>query len=172
KRPVVPKAVSEHIVDAYVQSRQNGKADRENGQEFTYVSARTLLGVLRLAQAMARLRFSDEVSVEDVNEALRLVDVSKASLYDHDGSGQHGDGNGKTYSSPTDRIYNIIRTMSKDPEDNWRLVEELRLQDIRDRVLAKGFKIQELEDCLREYEEMNIWFVNDAQTKLTWITRD
>ncbi|KAF9334962.1 Mcm2-7 hexameric complex component, partial [Linnemannia elongata] len=144
KRPTVPKAVSEHIVDAYVQSRQNGKAERESGQEFTYVSARTLLGVLRLAQAMARLRFSDVVSVEDVNEALRLIDVSKASLYDNDG-GQNGR-DGRNYQSPTDRIYDIIRTMSKDPEDGWRLVEELRLQEIRDRVLAKGFKLQELED--------------------------
>ncbi|KAI8602062.1 putative ATP dependent DNA helicase [Dissophora ornata] len=170
KRPVVPKAVSEHIVDAYVQSRQNGKAERENGQEFTYVSVRTLLGVLRLAQAMARLRFSDVVTVEDVNEALRLVDVSKASLYDQDPA--HNGQDGRSYASPTDRIYDIIRTMSKDPEDNWRLVEELRLQDVRDRVLAKGFKIQEFEECLREYEEMNIWFVNDAHTKLTWISRD
>ncbi|KAG0367465.1 putative ATP dependent DNA helicase [Gamsiella multidivaricata] len=170
KRPTVPKAVSEHIVDAYVQSRQNGKAERENGQEFTYVSARTLLGVLRLAQAMARLRFSDVVTVEDVNEALRMVDVSKASLYDQDPA--HNGQDGRTYSSPTDRIYDIIRTMSKDPEDNWRLVEELRLQEVRDRVLAKGFKIQEFEECLREYEDMNIWFVNDAHTKLTWISRD
>ncbi|KAF9906469.1 Mcm2-7 hexameric complex component [Linnemannia zychae] len=170
RRPTVPKAVSEHIVDAYVQSRQNGKAERESGQEFTYVSARTLLGVLRLAQAMARLRFSDVVSVEDVNEALRLIDVSKASLYDQE-SGQNGR-DGRNYQSPTDRIYDIIRTMSKDPEDSWRLVEELRLQEVRDRVLAKGFKIQELEDCLREYEDMNIWFINDAQTKLTWISRD
>ncbi|KAG0297807.1 Mcm2-7 hexameric complex component [Linnemannia gamsii] len=170
KRPTVPKSVSEHIVDAYVQSRQNGKAERESGQEFTYVSARTLLGVLRLAQAMARLRFSDVVSVEDVNEALRLIDVSKASLYDQEG-GQNGR-DGRNYQSPTDRIYDIIRTMSKDPEDGWRLVEELRLQEVRDRVLAKGFKLQELEDCLREYEDMNIWFINDAQTKLTWISRD
>ncbi|KAG0320782.1 Mcm2-7 hexameric complex component [Linnemannia gamsii] len=170
KRPTVPKAVSEHIVDAYVQSRQNGKAERESGQEFTYVSARTLLGVLRLAQAMARLRFSDVVSVEDVNEALRLIDVSKASLYDQEG-GQNGR-DGRNYQSPTDRIYDIIRTMSKDPEDGWRLVEELRLQEVRDRVLAKGFKLQDLEDCLREYEDMNIWFINDAQTKLTWISRD
>ncbi|KAF9363286.1 Mcm2-7 hexameric complex component [Mortierella sp. NVP85] len=170
KRPVVPLAVSEHIVDAYVQSRQNGKVERENGQEFTYVSARTLLGVLRLAQAMARIRFSDEVTKGDVDEALRLVDVSKASLYDQDPSYNGQDG--RTYNGPTERIYDIIRTMSKDPEDGWRLVEELRLQEVRERVLAKGFKIQELEECLREYEDMNIWFVNDAHTKLTWISRD
>ncbi|KAI8358630.1 DNA helicase and DNA replication licensing factor [Mortierella sp. GBAus27b] len=170
KRPIVPNAVSEHIVDAYVQSRQNGKAEKENGQEFTYVSARTLLGVLRLAQAMARLRFSDVVTVEDVNEALRLVDVSKASLYDQDPTYNGQDGRG--FMSANDKIFEIIRTMSKDPEDNWRLVEELRLQEVRERVLVKGFKIHEFEECLRVYEDMNIWFVNDAQTKLTWISRD
>ncbi|KAF9320739.1 Mcm2-7 hexameric complex component [Podila horticola] len=168
KRPIVPKEVSEHIVDAYVQSRQNGKAERENGQEFTYVSARTLLGVLRLAQALARLRFSDVVTVEDVNEALRLVDVSKASLYDHQESGQDG----RSFASNVDKIYDLIRTMSKDADDNYRLVDEMRLQDIRARVAAKGFKVQDLEECLKTYEDMNIWFINEANTKLTWLSRD
>lgn len=157
-------------MDAYVQSRQNGKLERENGKEFTYVSARTLLGVLRLAQAMARIRFSDVVTKGDVDEALRLVDVSKASLHDHDSSYNGQDG--RTNTGPIERIYDIIRTMSKDPEDGWRLVEELRLQEVRERVLAKGFKIQDLEKCLEDYEDMNIWFVNDARTKLTWISRD
>lgn len=155
-------------MDAYVQSRQNGKAERENGQEFTYVSARTLLGVLRLAQALARLRFSDVVTVEDVNESLRLVDVSKASLYDHQESGQDG----RSFASNVDKIYDLIRTMSKDADDNYRLVDEMRLQDIRARVAAKGFKVQDLEECLKTYEDMNIWFINEANTKLTWLSRD
>lgn len=171
KRPVVPRAVSEHIADAYVQSRQNGKVDQAEGREFTYVSARTLLGVLRLAQALARVRFSDTVTVEDVNEALRLVDVSKASLYDQDPAHNHGHG-GHGYVSPLDRIYELIRTMSKDPEDDFRLVPQMRLSEVRDHVIAKGFKVQEFEECLRYYEELSIWFVNEAQTRLTWISTD
>ncbi len=46
----------------------------------SHVTPRTLLGVVRLWQALARLRFSDTVVTDDVDEALRLVEVSKASL--------------------------------------------------------------------------------------------
>ena len=46
----------------------------------TYTTARTLLGVLRLSQALARLRLSDEVCRGDVDEAMRLIHMSKASL--------------------------------------------------------------------------------------------
>lgn len=166
----MPKAVSEHIADAYVQSRQNGKTEQAEGKEFTYVSARTLLGVLRLAQALARLRFSDTVTVEDVDEALRLIDVSKASLYDQDPTHNHGAGQG--YVNPIDRIYEVVRTMSKDPEDDFRLVDEMRLSEVRDRVLSKGFKVQEFEECLRYYEDLGIWFVNESQTRLTWASTD
>ncbi|KAG0044270.1 Mcm2-7 hexameric complex component [Gryganskiella cystojenkinii] len=170
KRPVVPRAVSEHIADAYVQSRQNGKVDQAEGREFTYVSARTLLGVLRLAQALARVRFSDTVTVEDVDEALRLVDVSKASLYDQDPAHQgHG---GQGYANPTDRIYELIRTLCKDPEDGFHLVDYIRLSEARDHVISKGFKVQEFEECLRYYEELGIWFVNESQTRLTWASTE
>ena len=133
------------------------------------MSARTLLGVLRLSQALARLRFSDTVTVEDVDEALRLIDVSKASLYDQDPAhNQHGAGQG--YVNPIDRIYEIIRAMSKDPEDNFRIMDDVRLSEVRERVLSKGFKVQEFEECLRYYEELNIWFVNESQTRLTWVS--
>jgi DNA replication licensing factor MCM7 len=49
---------------------------------YTYTTARTLLGILRLGQALARIRFSDEISQADVDEAMRLMHSSKASLYE------------------------------------------------------------------------------------------
>lgn len=42
-----------------------------------FTSARTLLAILRLGQALARLRFSDEVGEEDIAEARRLMEMSK-----------------------------------------------------------------------------------------------
>ena len=62
--------------------------------------------------------------------------------------------------------------MSKDPEDDFRLVDEMRLSEVRDRVLSKGFKVQEFEECLRYYEDLGIWFVNESQTRLTWASTD
>jgi DNA replication licensing factor MCM7 len=37
------------------------------------MTPRQLLSILRLSQALARLRFSDVVAQEDVDEAIRLV---------------------------------------------------------------------------------------------------
>jgi len=47
-----------------------------------YTTARTLLSILRLSEALARLRWADQVVEDDVNEALRLMKMSKVSLED------------------------------------------------------------------------------------------
>jgi DNA replication licensing factor MCM7 len=108
KRPVVPKAVSDYVVGSYVKLRAQHKEDEARDQTFTYTSARTLLGILRLAQALARLRFDDIVDVADVDEALRLMEVSKASLYTDRNA---GDGVGIDHSYLS-KIYRIIREMA------------------------------------------------------------
>ena len=82
KRPTVPPEVSSYVVESYVRLRKQSKEEEEQKKSHSYTSARTLLGVLRLSQALARLRYADEVEQGDVDEALRLMEVSKESLYD------------------------------------------------------------------------------------------
>ena len=62
--------------------RSESKDEQAQKKSHTYTSPRTLLGVLRLAQALARLRLSEAVTHEDVEEALRLMQVSRKSLDD------------------------------------------------------------------------------------------
>jgi DNA replication licensing factor MCM7 len=45
-----------------------------------YVTPRTLLAIIRLAQAMAKLHFRNEVKQFDVDEAIKLMDFSIKSL--------------------------------------------------------------------------------------------
>jgi DNA replication licensing factor MCM7 len=45
-----------------------------------YVTPRTLLAIIRLAQAMAKLCFRDTVNQNDVDEAIKLMDFSIRSL--------------------------------------------------------------------------------------------
>ncbi len=45
-----------------------------------YITPRTLLGVIRTAQALAKIRFSDRVEQEDVDEGLRLIEACQASF--------------------------------------------------------------------------------------------
>src|SRR5699024_4690629 len=102
-RPIVPQTISDYMVGAYVRMRKDQKRDEEKKKQFSHVTPRTLLGVVRLSQALARLRFSDVVTPEDVDEALRLIEISKASLAN---DGQMG-----MDQSPSSKIYTLIRGM-------------------------------------------------------------
>lgn len=170
KRPTVPQEVSNYIVESYVRLRKLAKDDEEQKKSHSYTSARTLLGVLRLAQALARLRLANEVEHGDVDEALRLMEVSKESLYDDEDRDRDPD------MSPTSQIYRIIKgivvdaqtsrmrprkrakRMGKGPggerdmdvDDDGDDDEELSLVEIRGRILAAGFTEAQLQECLVE----------------------
>merc|ERR1719362_335619 len=76
--PVVPPELSSFIVSNYCEMR---KVSREqDAKTSTFTSARTLLAILRLATALARLRLGDKVDNKDVTEAIRLMDMSKDTL--------------------------------------------------------------------------------------------
>lgn len=170
-RPVVPAPMSEYIVSSYVQMRKQQKEDEAEDKNYSYVSARTLLAVLRLSQALARLRMDSVVGQGDVDEALRLMDVSKASLYEHQSREREG-GDG----TDTSKIFRIVKDMassegrsratrskkgnkkaerargpaSDDEEEEEEGLEELSMVDVRSRVLAKGFTETQLMDTILE----------------------
>ncbi|ERF71281.1 hypothetical protein EPUS_05333 [Endocarpon pusillum Z07020] len=151
------------MVGAYVRMRQQQKRDEGSKRHFTHTSPRTLLGILRLSQALARLRFSDQVVTEDVDEALRLVEVSKASLYND--SRSQGDQSNST------KIYNLIRGMRDSGAaavgDGSR--GELSIRKISERVIAKGFTQDQLEQVIGEYELLDIWQRAANGTRLVFI---
>ena len=152
-RPNVPKSVSEYMVGAYVRMRQQGKREEGGKKQFSHTSPRTLLGVLRISQALARLRFSHDVVSEDVDEALRLIEVSKASLYTDARNGARGAD--QTIAS---RIYDLIRGMR---ESGAAAVGrgsrgELSMARIRELVIAKGFTTEQLERTVEEYSLLDV----------------
>lgn len=149
-RPVVPSSVSDYMVGAYVAMRKRQKKDEANKKQFSHVTPRTLLGIVRLSQALARLRFSEEVVREDVDEALRLIEVSKASLYN--------DGESGVDHTPSSKIYKLIGSLREsgaaamgDGDDS-----EMSIRRIRERVLAKGFTDDQLTTTLHEYAELGV----------------
>ncbi|GAA6037095.1 hypothetical protein JCM8097_008728 [Rhodosporidiobolus ruineniae] len=176
-RPVVPKHVADLVVNEYVGLRRRQKQDDERNQFFTYTSARTLLGVLRIAQACARLRFSPEVDEDDVREALRLMEASKASLHEHEGGREQGDD--RTTRS---RIYELIKNMARsgagrraddddeamDEDDDEVFNPVQSMAEIRERAFAQGFTQEELDDGIAAYEELLVWTIDDARTTLTF----
>lgn len=193
KRPVVPQPISEYIISAYVNLRKHHQKEEQSGRSFTYTSARTLLSVIRLAQALARMRNVDEVAREDVDEGLRLMEVSKASL-DED---EDEDMDIGTHRDITDisKIYRIIREMATsgsgrtdsssakiggrpgrgrharvaDPEDEGGFKPIQSMREIRERVFAKGFTDERLLACINEYEKLDVWTRENNDTELRFL---
>jgi DNA replication licensing factor MCM7 len=96
--------------------------------------------------------------MEDVDEALRLIEVSKASLHDSDSN----TGADVTTSS---KVYRIIRTAAGRSG-------EVAMRTIRERVLAKGFTEDALVRCVEEYEGLDVWQVSENGAKLVFIGAD
>ena len=155
-RPVVPKEVGDYVVQSYITMRKESHRNEGSIKKFSHITPRTLLGILRLSQALARLRFEETVTMEDVDEALRLIEVSKSSLYADD----EANALAREDESTTSKIFQIIRSMAIDDRDGL-LKRNLSMQDIKDRVIGKGFTIQQLEDCMFEYDGVGLWQVID-----------
>ncbi|EPS42267.1 hypothetical protein H072_3800 [Dactylellina haptotyla CBS 200.50] len=156
RRPVVPRDVSEYMVSAYVRMRQAMKKDTENRRQ---VTPRTLLALVRFSQALARLRFSDQVEMADVDEALRLTEVAMASLYEKD--------MGDVDTTTTTKIYHIIKTMAQTSQG-----AELSIPEIRKRVLARGFRDDDLLETIETYEALDVWQTTGEGTRLLFIHLD
>ena len=164
-RPTVPLAVSDYLVGAYVRMRAQQKRDEAARKQFAHTTPRTLLGIVRLAQALARVRFAEAVATDDVDEALRLIEVSKSSLQDG-GRGEVGDD--QTASS---KIYYLIRGMAASgaAAAGDGTSGELSVRRVRERVQARGFTQQQFEACLDEYALLDVWQITESGERLVFV---
>ncbi|XP_046668359.1 DNA replication licensing factor mcm7 [Homalodisca vitripennis] len=151
KNPAVPPTLTDYIVDAYVEMRK----DARNNKDMTFTSARNLLAILRLSTALARLRLSDQVEREDVGEAMRLLEMSKISL------AQSEDRGGRA-QSVVDKIFSVIRELAGGKKT-------VKLSEIREQCTSKGYQPDHVEECIEQYEELNVWQVNQARTTITFV---
>jgi len=179
-KPVVPPTVQPYIVEAYVGLRMqqhsggNYRNRNKHGGDQTAMTARQLLSILRLSQALARLRFSDFVAREDVDEAIRLTHMSKASLTDDDYheagtngannvTGEAGRKRRKT-EDITSRIFHILKeyaTVSRSQRLEMKLCEAM--------VLRKGFTRQQMDTCIEEYQALDVLQLNSAGTHIAFL---
>jgi len=153
--PSVHPDVASFVVDEYVTMRS--EAAKEGGSGFGFTSARTLLAILRLSQALARLRSSDVVSRDDIVEARRMMTLSRSSI---DSANDSPDGR----QDPVSIVYNIIK------EHSARTGKPaVKIEDVKQRVLQRGRTQAELEACLDEYEQLNVWELLSNRTIVRFI---
>lgn len=143
--PTIPQHLTDYIGAIYVEMR----ADEESalgGSGATYTTPRTLMSVLRLSQAVAKLRFDDEVQQVDVDEAVRLMRLSKASVAPNAAR--------RTREDPVSLAYKAIcdwATNNRSEVVSWARLQDImaRLQLTRDAML----------ECVQAYENINVWQV-------------
>ncbi|CAA3003795.1 DNA replication licensing factor MCM7 [Olea europaea subsp. europaea] len=142
--PSVPKELEEYIASAYSSIRQE---EARSNTPHSYTTVRTLLSILRISAALARLRFSETVAQSDVDEALRLMQMSKFSLYSDDRQRSGLDAISDIYSILRDEAARTNKMdLSYAHALNW--------------ISRKGYSEAQLKECLEEYAALNVWQIH------------
>lgn len=172
--PTIPKngALTEYLVSNYVAMRTKEIEEGREAKEYT--SPRVLLSVLRLAQALCRLRLSETVERADVDEALRLMEASKASLgtaekrkrrdddadeLDLDALLEKDDDN-----SPDARSWKIYSLISEYMERENRTVVDISTAEKL--CEDNNYTREELMKTIDEYEDMDIWTYDTTEHRI------
>lgn len=164
--PVLPRELVSDIVEHYVELRRREKVEqtREDWRK-TYTTPRTLLGILRLSQALARLRFSNLVERADFEEATRLMIESKNSVIKPGGVGGFSNPGTKKKHNFRDQIIEIIKDMHRkqaeriggggdSPMSDGMI--EIPISEIETRISHRGLLRQQLELVVDEYIELGV----------------
>lgn len=132
KNPHIPEELTEYLAAAYAEMRQEEVDSGERAHSYT--TARTLLSIIRLAEALARLRFSDAVAQSDVDEALRLMKMSKASL----GDPREQRRKGSKDVDPVTEIYQLLRAFAAQNDKLHIESHEVRAREREREGRARG----------------------------------
>jgi DNA replication licensing factor MCM7 len=140
--PYIPRDLTENITSIYVGMRkQNDDAEDLKSNRERFCTARSLLSVLRLSQALARLRFAEVVDADDVSEAARLLKVSQHITDEEEVAARQQD-----FQS---RIFEII----KDAAQNNRN-KKAKMSEIVMKAKTQGFSELDVMNTIEEYQEI------------------
>ena len=161
-RPTIPQDLHNFIVQKYVEKRKL-EIEQKNKQGYQYITPRSLLAVIRLSQALAKLRMNDKVKQEDVDEALRLVEVSQSSINKKENKEglANFDGVGKKTDAKS-QIYNIVSDLCKNDKN-----KTVKIDVIKKKIRGRNFTDKQLENMLQEYVNLSILYVDENHTEVT-----
>uniref|UniRef100_A0A0N4ZU09 DNA replication licensing factor MCM7 n=1 Tax=Parastrongyloides trichosuri TaxID=131310 RepID=A0A0N4ZU09_PARTI len=149
KNPLISATLSQRLVDMYTELRKHARASDDS----TYTSPRILLGVVRMATAVARLRLADEVTMDDIEEAIRIMDVSKSSLNPEDNKGIN------RYENVWDNVFAVIR----DLKETAVLDSGVSFDDVVTRSRAKGIKERDVGDAIKHFSKQGVLLMDECK---------
>ncbi len=144
--PILSLEATQLIQDFYVGLRDQGR------QQGSYAAtARQLEGLVRLAEASARVRLSDEVTQEDAERAMRLVRASLEDVVKDPETGRIDIDivtSGQTQSSRDHMrtITDIIKAKSKE-------MDKVPIQDVVAEALSRGIEEEKVRDLITKLKK-------------------
>jgi DNA replication licensing factor MCM7 len=148
-----------YIIQKYVEKRKVESELKKDG--YQYVTPRTLLAIIRLSQGLARLRFKNEVDIFDIEEALRLIEVSRSQINEEDANEK------VSYNLRNDvvgNVFHIIREMCNASKD-----KTIKISDLQTKVISKKMTVENMQECIEEYSNLNVIYVDKNYTEITLI---
>lgn len=142
KQPTIPERLTERYVNIYLSIRAKKRADAKEDALFT--SPRSLLAIVRISTALARLRLADEVEDADIDAALSLYNSSRESIQ------------GVVAEDSTDlKLFDIIRCWREENVDDFSLPVSEVLLLAKSRGLTED-QVMEGLNVLHEMESINL----------------
>lgn len=62
----------------------------------------------------------------------------------------------------SDKIFAIIRGLAGDSKT-------IKVSDAIEKCASKGYNPDQVDGCIEEYEELNVWQINQTRTRITFI---
>ena len=166
KNPIIPEVLTDHLVNSYIQMRGESRniGDASGVDSGLFTSARTLLALLRISSALAKIRLADVVEKADVDEALRLIAMSKESLYTAIGSDPVFLDPQLKQAAESDKIRALIKAIAK--ENN---AKQISMSDLIERAATRGFSFESVDEAVNEAEEFNFISLDRDRTCITLV---
>ncbi|CAI2386669.1 unnamed protein product [Moneuplotes crassus] len=153
--PIIPKDIHNFIVSSYVDQKQKISSRDNYKNSNNYITPRTLLGIIRISQAVAKIRQSTTVSQDDVEEALRLMESARESV---DKEKDKDERMNEIFNEKTDslsKIFSLIREVcSGEPG------QSAKYSKIEKAVVGKGgFTQEDFFTTLEQYQKLNVLYI-------------
>lgn len=160
--PTIPSSLHNYIVSKYVEKRKF-QGESMSDQSYMYVTPRTLLGIIRLSQALAKLNFRSIVTMNDVDESLKLMDFSFRSLR-------------RLSTNPTERRENTRQEREQDSQSEIiKYVREIVQSDkapiatneifkrIQKRNINIDFDFEDFKKVIDHFQSLQVLYVNEDE---------
>jgi DNA replication licensing factor MCM7 len=163
--PDLDKDLLPEIANTYVNARANEREQEKGSHVKSVTNVRTLLGMLRLAQAHARLRFSNIVERGDFEEAVRLTIEAKQSVLDQMNSARQQARGGVDDSIAG--VWGILKNkLDIAGRDKFILVS-----DLEKFAMNHGYTLAQIRAALGEYENLSVLAYNDERNRICLVNQ-